>query len=86
MQNSGSNSETQGQTKKNQPATIKGAGQQEDGSQGGQQNAQSNQSGGQLEQFVGYMKSNWRPLLSELVATGVTAYLTHTAKEKSTKN
>jgi hypothetical protein len=48
------------------------------GSQSGQseQSSQSSE-GGQLEQFVSYMKTNWKTLLTELVGAGVTAYLTH---------
>jgi hypothetical protein len=40
---------------------------------------------GQLDQFVSYMKENWKPILTELVAAGVTAYLTHDAKSKMSK-
>jgi len=38
--------------------------------------------GPQLERFVAYMKENWKPILTQLVAVGVTAYLTHDAKTK----
>ncbi|MGE3975460.1 MAG: hypothetical protein AB7F59_13125 [Bdellovibrionales bacterium] len=39
----------------------------------------------QLEQLAVFLKENWRPILTELVAAGVTAYLTHDAKTKTAR-
>jgi hypothetical protein len=52
----------------------------------GSSTAQTQGEGSQLEQFVTYVKANWRPVLTELVAAGVTAYLAHGAKDKASKN
>ncbi len=39
-----------------------------------------------FDQFTSFMKSNWRPLLMEMVAAGVTAYMTHASpSSKSSK-
>ena len=39
----------------------------------------------QLDQFVTYMKNNWKVILSELVAAGVSAYIAQSQKEKGSK-
>ena len=40
----------------------------------------------QLEEFITYMKGNWKIILSELVAAGVTAYITHSKKDREGKD
>jgi hypothetical protein len=42
--------------------------------------------GNQLDQFVTYMKANWKTILTELVAAGVSSYLAHGIKDKASKN
>ena len=51
----------------------------------GNKSAFNSEDGSSLEQFISFMKENWKPVLSELVAAGVTAYLTHDQKSKLSK-
>ena len=39
-----------------------------------------------LDQFSTFMKANWRPLLMEAVAAGVTAYMTYAANGGNKSN
>ena len=39
-----------------------------------------------LDQFVSFMKKNWRPLVMEAVAAGVTAYLTYSHDGRKPKS
>ncbi len=52
----------------------------------GQQQQDAQKEGAHLDQFVSYVRENWKVILSELVSSGVTAYLTYSAKEKSARN
>ncbi len=70
--------------KSSTPSSNQAMGSQSSPAPQGQMQSQQSQ-GGQLDQFVTYMKGNWKTILSELVAAGVSAYLAHGAKEKSSK-